>query len=150
MKTEFKGDVLLVRDAEDTIRATKKYTKGAFSKSVRHPIQGEQFPSRVLTEYYEVYPDMEIGWDMRAADFWAWVWGDVTHIDVIFLYDYRVNKAKITVHGGKGAVKELRAGIPGFGDMLDKIESSNETHEDKKEVVGDSHRVRAGTVPTPQ
>jgi hypothetical protein len=129
MRTEFKGDILLLRDLEDTIRATKKYTKGAFSKSPKHPpvLQGNQgqFPSRVLTEYYEVYPDMEIGWDMRAADFWAWVWGDVTHIDVTFLYNYKDNRAKVTIRGGKEAVRELRAGIPGFSALLDTILKDN-------------------------
>ena len=120
MKTEIKSNILLVRDLEDTIRATRKYTKGAFSKASKHPqkIQGEEFPSRVLTEYYEVYPDLEVGWDMRAGDAWAWVWGDVVHIDVVFLYDYRENKAKVTIHGGKDALEKLKEGIPGFQAIL--------------------------------
>ena len=125
MKTELKSNILLVRDLEDTIRATRKYTKGAFSKVVSHPIQGEQFPSRVLTEYYEVYPDLEIGWDMRAGDAWAWVWGDVVHIDITFLYDYRDNKAKVTIHGGKDAMEKLKDGIPGFKAILAMIDKAN-------------------------
>ena len=63
MRSEFVGSILAVRAVEDTIRATKKYTKGAFSKPPQHPIQGMDFPSRVLTEYYEVYPDTEVGWE---------------------------------------------------------------------------------------
>jgi len=125
MKTVYKSNILLVRDLEDTIRATRKYTKGAFSKAVSHPIQGEQFPSKVLTEYYEVYPDLEIGWDMRAGDAWAWVWGDVVHIDMIFLYDYRDNKAKVTIHGGKDAMEKLKEGIPGFKAILTMIDEAN-------------------------
>jgi len=125
VKTVYKSSILLVRDLEDTIRATKKYTKGAFSKAISHPIQGEQFPSRVLTEYYEVYPDLEIGWDMRAGDAWAWVWGDVVHIDITFLYDYRDNKAKVTIHGGKDAMEKLKEGIPGFGAMIAMIDKAN-------------------------
>ena len=123
MKTIYKSSILLVRDLEDTIRATRKYTQGAFSKAVKHPqkIQGEQFPSRVLTTYYEVYPDLEIGWDMRAGDAWAWVWGDVVHIDIIFLYDYRENKAKVTIHGGEDAMEKLKEGIPGFKAILAEI-----------------------------
>lgn len=129
MKTVYKSSILLVRDLEDTIRATRKYTKGAFSKANKRPqrIQGEgQFPSRVLTEYYEVYPDLEIGWDMRAGDAWAWVWGDVVHIDIIFLYDYRENKAKVTIHGGKDAMEKLKEGIPGFKAMLAMIDKAND------------------------
>ena len=134
MRTEYKADILLVRDLEDTIRATKKYTKGAFAKATQHPtlIQGEQFPSKVLTEYYEVYPDLEIGWDMRAGDAWAWVWGDVVHIDVTFLYDYRDNKAKVTIHGGKGTVEELAGGIPGFRAVLERIRQSEVNGGKKK------------------
>ncbi len=152
MKTELKSNILLARDLEDTIRVTKKYTKGAFSKAVKHPIQGEQFPSKVLTEYYEVYPDLELGWDMRAGDAWAWVWGDVLHIDIIFLYDYRENKAKVVIHGGKDTVRQLRKGIPNFGTVLDKIleETGNEVSNNKTKVVGGNHRVRAGTVPHTQ
>lgn len=125
VKTIYKSSILLVRDLEDTIRATKKYTKGAFSRAVSHPIQGEQFPSKVLTEYYEVYPDLELGWDMRAGDAWAWVWGDVVHIDITFLYDYRDNKAKVTVHGGRDAMEKLKEGIPGFRAMLALIDKAN-------------------------
>ena len=125
MKTIYKSSILLVRDLEDTIRATKKYTKGAFSRVVSHPIQGEQFPSKVLTEYYEVYPDLELGWDMRAGDAWAWVWGDVVHIDITFLYDYRDNKAKVTIHGGRDAMEKLKEGIPGFKAAITLIDKAN-------------------------
>ena len=139
MKTVFKGDVLLIRDLEDTIRATKKYTKGAFERAPKQPppLQGAQgqFASKVLTEYYEVYPDLEIGWDMRADDAWAWVWGDVLHIDIIFLYDYRDNKAKITIHGGKEAVTELRAGIPGFQAALELVVKQAETNNSKTKAL---------------
>jgi len=128
VKIEIKSNILLVRDLEDTIRATRKYTKGAFSKASKHPqrIQGEEFPSRVLTEYYEVYPDLDIGWDMRAGDAWAWVWGDVVHIDITFLYDYRENKAKVTIHGGRDAMEKLKEGIPGFKDILHMMDRARE------------------------
>ena len=120
-RSEYVGTIMNVRAVEDTIRATKKYTKGAFSKSVQHPIQGEDFPSRVLTEYYEVYPDLEVGWDMPAADGWAWVWGDTPHIDVLFKYYYQQDKAIMVVRGGNGVVKLLEDGIPGFDDALGKV-----------------------------
>jgi len=121
MRTEFVGTIPTVRDAEDCVRATKKYTKGAFRKPVVHPVQGEDFPSRTLTEYYEVYPDLEVGWDMDARDAWAWVWGDAAHIDVLFQYDYRTNRGRIIVHGNSGIVSVLKSGIPGLGDALARI-----------------------------
>ena len=138
MKTVYKSNILLVRDLEDTIRATRKYTKGAFSKAASHPIQGEQFPSKVLTEYYEVYPDLEIGWDMRAGgenSAWAWIWGDVIHIDIIFLYDYRDNKAKVTIHGGKDAMEKLKEGIPGFKAIIAMIDEANSVEVANRETT---------------
>jgi len=129
MRNEFVGNVMAVRAVEDTIRATKKYTKGAFTRPARHPIQGEGFPSRVLTEYYEVYPDTELGWDMLASEGWAWVWGDTPHIDVLFKYNYQRDRAIVIIHGGNGVVKSLEEGIPGFGEALGKVvEDSKKEH----------------------
>lgn len=125
MRNEFTGCIIDVRAVEDSIRATKQYTKGAFTKEARHPIQGEDFPSRVLTEYYEVYPDMEIGWDMPASDWWAWVWGDTPHIDVRFLYNYNSNKSKVIVYGNNGVVNMLKESIPDFTKTLGKLEKVN-------------------------
>lgn len=121
MKSEFAGYILDVRAVEDCIRATKKYTKGAFSHPVRHPIQGEEFPSEALSEYYEVYPDMEVGWDMPASDAMDWIWGDTPHIDVRFLYNYRDNKGKIVIYGNTGVVSMLKEGIPNFARALTKL-----------------------------
>lgn len=121
MKSEFIGNIQTVREVEDCIRATRKYTKGAFRSPVKHPIQGEEFSSRLMTEYYEVYPNLELNWDMPASDAWAWVWGEVLYIDVRFQYDYRINKGKISIKGGNGAVKELAKGIPLFSEALAKV-----------------------------
>jgi len=118
MRQEFVGDILSVRALEDCIRATKKYTKGVFSRLAKHPVQGEDFPSKVLTEYYEVYPDTELHWDMPASDAWAWVWGDVPHIDVRFHYNYLRNRAMMVVYGDNGVLEMLKEGIPGFTDAL--------------------------------
>lgn len=117
-KTEFVGNIMAVRAVEDCIRATRKYTKGAFRKPIKHPVQGEDFPSRVLSEYYEVYPDLEIGWDMSASLAWAWIWGDTPHIDVVFRYDYRSNKGFVIVADGMFAVRKLADSIPQFSDAL--------------------------------
>jgi len=125
MRSEFVGCILDVRAVEDCIRATKKYTKGAFSHPVKHPIQGEDFPSKALTEYYEVYPDMEVSWDMPASDAWAWVWGDTPHIDLRFLYNYQNNKGKVIIYGNDGVVGMLKEGIPNFTETLIKLEAVN-------------------------
>ena len=129
MRNEFVGSIIAVRAVEDTIRATRKYTKGAFSRKTQHPIQGEEFPSRVLTEYYEVYPDMDIEqhmpiWDaMYAAS--DWLWGDTPHIDVLFKYNYPRDKAIVIIHGGNGVVKLLGEGIPGFDEALANVQGAN-------------------------
>lgn len=148
MRSVFFGDILSVRAIEDSIRATRKYTKGAFSRPKRDTmsVQGEDFPSRVLTEYYEVYPDLELHWDMSAARAWRWVWGDVTHIDVRFQYDYREGEAKVTVSGGPAAVSALAKGIPGLQDLLVKITEIKEAHggqgNQEQQVVGGTNRAR--------
>jgi len=121
MRNEFVGSILAVRAVEDTIRATKKYTKGAFAKSAQHPIQGEDFPSRVMTEYYEVYPDIEPGWDMSIIDAAFWLAGETPHIDVLFKYNYQRDKAIVIIHGGNGVVKLLGEGIPGFEEALGQV-----------------------------
>ena len=120
MRSEFTGDIISVRAVEDTIHATKKYTKGAFSRP-KQPIQGEDFPSRVLTEYYEVYPEVEISLDMGIIDAVFWLAGDTPHIDVVFRYNYLRNSAMVLVYGGNGVVNMLKGGIPGFGDALAKV-----------------------------
>ena len=117
---EVSSNIANIREIEDCIRATKKYTKGAFRRKQEHPIQGEEFPSKVITEYYEVYPHCELSWDMPAGQAWAWVWGDEIHIDVFFKYDYRDNKASMRIADSNGNVKELKKMIPGFAQALEK------------------------------
>lgn len=121
MKTEYTGNILAVRAVEDCIRVTKKYTKGIFKIREHHPVQGEEFPSRVVTEYYEVYPEMEISWNMLATDAWMWVWGDTPCIDVRFWYDYRKDAAGFSVRGNNNTVKELTDGIPGLDKALELL-----------------------------
>ena len=116
------GNITYIRTIEDCIRATNKYTKGVFGKKVQHPIQGDGFPSKLLIEYYEVYPNTELSWDMPADTAWAWVWGDERHIDVLFKYDYRNNSASVEVQGGSKAVKELAVAIPGLDTILNERE----------------------------
>ena len=126
MRSEYKSNIGLIRDIEDRIRATKKYTEGVRTIRTKHPapIQGEDFPSRSFFKYYEVYPEIDIEeirplWDaiLTTSD---WLWGDTPRIDVRFSYDYRVNKASIIVLDGPDAVKELAKAIPGFSEALAK------------------------------
>jgi len=125
MRNEFVGTVLDVREVEDCIRSTRKYTKGVFRKAVHHPVQGEDFPSKVVTEYYEVYPDLDLGQEKSLwgalLDFSDWLWGETPHIDLRFHYNYPKNLAMVVVFGGNGVVKLLEEGIPGFGEALGKV-----------------------------
>jgi len=118
---EYSSDILLIRAVEDSIRMTKNYTEGIRTMRHKHPIQGEEFESRSFCKKYEVYPDTELGWDMSASIWWAWVWGDVRHIDVIFNYDYRANKASVIIANGITAVNELANAIPDFREALVRV-----------------------------
>lgn len=146
-KLEFIGNISQVRDIEDCIRATRKYTKGIFSKRVDYPLQGDGFPSRSLTEYYEVYPDTELSWDMPAGVALDWLWGDVPHVDVFFKYIYQTNKACVVIYGSQGDLAVLEAGIPGLGEALKRLQGIEETSE---QVVGTTDRNRDGSVAHPQ
>jgi len=123
---EYSGNIASVRALEDCIRATKKYTEGIGTMRKQHPIQGEEFPSKVFCKYYEVYPEIELSWDMPAGVALDWLWGETSHIDVMFKYDYRVNKASVDVKDGEKAIKELVRAIPKFGEALAAITDGNE------------------------
>lgn len=126
MRKEFTGCILDTRAVEDCIRATKKYTKGAFSKDIHHPIQGKDFPSKVITEYYEVYPDVDISWDMPASTAWAWVWGDTAHIDVRFNYNYQKDLGRVVIFGNNGVINLLKESIPNLEGALIKLKGGRE------------------------
>ena len=118
MESKYASSIMKIRAVEDCIRATRKYTEGIGTMRLRHPIQGEDFPSKVFCKYYEVYPDIELGWDMPAGKALDWLWGETPRIDVVFKYDYRVNQASVAIRDGLEAVKELTKSIPGFGNSL--------------------------------
>ena len=118
---EFVGNIVTIREVEDCIRVTKKYTEGIRTIRKTHPVQGEDVPSKVFYKYYEVYPEMEVGWDMDAKDFFDWLWGDTPHIDLMFHYDYRDNKASLIIVDGNEALKKLNKGIPGFEGVIARI-----------------------------
>lgn len=131
-RTEFAGNILTVRAVEDCIRATRKYSEGVNSKLFsRHPAQGEQFPSRVLTKYYEVAPEAKddeyscwldkpatIETGATLAD---WLWGDTPRVDVLFRYNYPTNRAWILIYGGEPALALLKDKIPGLTTALSRV-----------------------------
>ncbi len=124
---EFTGNIANVRAVEDTTRATKKYTEGIASMGDHHPVQGEDFPSRVFRKYYEVYPETEISWDMPAGAALDWLWHDVPCVNVLFFYDYRANRAVMTVkEDSPDIVNELIKAIPGMREALLKTTSTSD------------------------
>lgn len=115
-----RGNISDIRDIEDCIRASKRYTEGRLRQPDHpdHPMQGEKFASRKFCKYYEVYPDMEVGWDMPAGAAIDWLWGDVEYVDVVFNYDYRYNEASMTVRGDNKLTELLLSSIRGLCDIV--------------------------------
>ena len=120
---EFASDILNVRDIEDSIRNTKKYTEGLGTMRKHHPVQGEDEPSKVFCKFYEVYPTLDVGIDMSLGEGLEWAMGNMPIIRVTFRYDYRTNAASFTVIDGPNAIKDLCYAIPGFEDALAVIKS---------------------------
>ena len=131
-RIEFAGNIVGVRAVEDSIRSTKKYTEGIGTIRKKHPIQGEDFPSKMFCKYYEVYPGLDVRqgeiWEKSAGTWWSWQWGEIRHIDVLFNYDYRENKATVIVQDGADAVTELARAIPGFSDALARVITGQSDH----------------------
>lgn len=130
MKSEFSGNIVNIRAVEDAIRASKQYTEGLSTIWKRHPdptIWDRPDPlkrdgySKVFRKHYEVYPGVEINWNMPANVAIDWLWGDTPRVNVDFRYDYRINKASVVVRNGAMAVKELANTIPGFSDALARV-----------------------------
>lgn len=117
---EHSSNILLIRAVEDSIRATKKYTEGIVTGRKKHPIQGEEFPSKAFCKYYEVYPDVDVS-RMSFGTILEWLSGYKAHIDVVFSYDYRDNTASIIIEDGVVAVKELARAIPNFSEALARV-----------------------------
>jgi len=129
-KSEFCGGIISVRAVEDSIRATKKYTEGVQTIFKKHPVQGTDFPSPVFCKHYEVYPDMEVSWDMPTGKFVEWVTGETPCIDVVFHYDYPQNKAFVEVRDGVKGVKKLADAIPGFSGALARVVANGNKAEE--------------------
>lgn len=122
---EFFGAIPTIRAVEDCIRASHKYTEGIRTIRTKHPIQGDEFPSKKLCKLYEVYPQTEVSWNMGSGDMIDLLWGDTPRIDVLFDYDYRTNKASLTIESKSGALEQLLDGIPGLWRTLSPDMTSN-------------------------
>ena len=123
----YAGNITNIRDLEDCIRATKKYTEGVQTMMKHHPIQGQDFPSSTFCKIYEIYPELELSWDMPAGKALDWLWGDCKIIKVVFNYDYKANKASMTLKYGNGDIKELIQTIPGFGNVLQNVYANGDS-----------------------
>ncbi|MBU2249383.1 MAG: hypothetical protein KKD77_21725, partial [Gammaproteobacteria bacterium] len=122
---EYRGTIVAVRAVEDSIRATKKYTEGIWTRRQKHPalrLQGEDFPSRAFRKYYEVYPQLDVSWEMLIDDFMDWLWADTPIVRVLLRYDYRSNHATLEIPSGGEGVKQLTKSIPGFGEAVDALD----------------------------
>tara|TARA_Y100000310_G_scaffold344205_1_gene455710 strand:- start:299 stop:742 length:444 start_codon:yes stop_codon:yes gene_type:complete len=120
---KIKGNITQIRELEDSIRATNRYTEGLFTKKVKRPEQGDM-PSRAFSRLLEVYLDaefMELDWDMAFMDYLnksiEWFTSRATVIK--FWYDYRDNKAEMSVEETR--INIICDVIPGFAVSLAKI-----------------------------
>jgi hypothetical protein len=139
---EFTGNIATIRAVEDAIRATKKYTEGIATLREHHPVQGDDFPSRVFRKYYEVYPKTEVSWDMPAGAALAWLWSDVPCVNVLFFYDYRANKATMIIkEDSLDIVNELIKSIPGMRETLQLATCNPDT---EKTLMGEQEGQQAG------
>lgn len=134
----FRGNISDIRDIEDCIRASKRYTEGRLRQQ-DHPVQGEKFASRKFCKYYEVYPSLEVGWDMPAGAAIDLLWGDVEYVDIVFNYDYRCNEASMTVRGDIALAGLLLSSIKGLCDLIRVDMVGN---GDQKDVATLLHRAK--------
>jgi hypothetical protein len=135
--SEYIGNIVSVRAVEDSIRDTRKYTEGIGTIRKQHPIQGEEFPSRMFCKYYEVYPETKIDWDMPVGKAVHWMLMEVPMIDVMFQYDYRCNKATVIVKDGEEAVAKLIECIPMFGKRLSEVTAGGVAINENPKIVPD-------------
>lgn len=91
------GNIESIRAIEDAIRATKYYTEGITTHRAKHPIQGNEIPTRSFTKIYEIYLDSQYP-DMDSPVMELIKWTVSRAVIVYFWYDYRSGKAKFKVN----------------------------------------------------
>jgi hypothetical protein len=94
-----------------------------------------------------------------------WALSDVEVVNVTFWYDYRSNKARVTVHGDETIVGKLGKMIPGFRACLDAVAMNGEKEScvassivsnvssiipKETQAVGVASRSRVSPAPHPQ
>lgn len=122
---EFWGNIVAIREIEDCIRVTKKYTEGVRMIRADHPVQGEDFPSKKFCKVYDVFPEMEISADMGLGDAIDLLWGDTPCVPVVFNYDYRDDKASVSIDNKTGMLEMLLLGIPRLCELLEPEMTTN-------------------------
>jgi hypothetical protein len=142
-QVDYTGSIIQVRDIEDAIRASKKYTEILDTMRNQHPIQGGDFPSKVLNKAYEVYPNVKVEWDMPALKAWAsLVFAETYMLGVRFRYDYRDNRAEVRFMDGPESVEELKRKIPLFSEALEKLAEKQELKRLMRETGKQIHEAR--------
>lgn len=134
---KLKGNIAQIRELEDCIRATKRYTEGLFTKKIEHSQQGDS-PSRAFTRLLEVYLDhdfMGIDWDRDAVEFIKdgldWYASRATVVK--FWYDYRSNKAEISFDWD--ILVNICNIMPNFANALAVILPDFSLEKEKEKVV---------------
>lgn len=117
---EFTGSVVAVRAVEDCIRATGKYSKFQITET---KVLGADFPSKVLTEHYEVYPKLstKFGGDVRFPEAVDLFIGESPTVIVKFKYNYREDTASVIIKKGIPDIQLLIRGIDGFEASITKL-----------------------------
>jgi len=116
---EITGLISEIRAIEDAIRTSKKYTEGLATLRQHHPVQGEDFPSKVVTKHYEVYPDMKVSMDMLVGDALDLLWDEKERIKVTFCYDYRKPEGSVQFKS-QADIDRLCGAIPGLKSSVIK------------------------------
>lgn len=118
------GSIAQIRDIEDTIRATKRYTEGLTMRRKDHPKQGDDMPSSAFARTLEVYLDSDFtqfDWDMDIRELinkrLEWLKSRATVLRL--WYDYPNNRASLHLHSY--AVENLCESIPDFEAALYKV-----------------------------
>lgn len=124
-KNEITSTIANIRTIEDAIRASKKYTEGLQTIRKVHPIQGEEYASRVFCKHYEVYPQVTVTWDMPVGVAMDWLWKDVECLYITFRYDYRSNIGTMICRDAEKDIARLSDTIIGVAEAIKTIMQCN-------------------------
>jgi len=134
------GTIIEIRELENCIRATNRYTEFLFTEKHPKDTQGAGLPCMAFTRPLEVYLDAEFKDFNWNADFYElvknrWDWLRSKAVIVRFWYDYRDNKARMDVHS-QNTLNRLAAIIPGFERLADYV------RKDTPDIVTETNLVK--------